>query len=62
MTDAHESTKAAAGESVQHTAINAGTGSSMVPMDDADEGPMADKDRSDELSEEEVAAQLGDFA
>lgn len=62
MIDAHESTEAAAGESVQPTAADAAINPSMAPMDDAAGGPTADKDRSDEPSEEEAAAHLGDFA
>ncbi len=34
----------------------------MTPMDDAAGGPTADKEQMDEPSEEEAAAQLGDFA
>lgn len=66
MTDAHESTEQAATESVQPTTADAVTDPSMAPMDDDAGGPTAgssaDREQMEEPSEEEVAAQLGDFA
>ena len=66
MTDTHESTEQAAPESVQPTTADAVTDPSMVPMDDDAGGPTAgsttDKDQMDDPGEEEMAAQLGDFA
>lgn len=56
MTDAHESTEAAADESVQPTAADAVTNPAMVPMDDDAGGPTADKAQMDEPSDEEAAA------
>lgn len=62
MSDASEGTQAAAGEAVQPTLVDAVTVPAMVPMDDAAGGPTADKEQEDEPSDEEAAAQLGDFA
>ena len=38
------------------------TDPSLPPMDDAAGGPTADKEQMQEPSDEEAAAQLGDFA
>lgn len=62
MSDTHESSQAAADESIQPTPADAVTAPAMVPMDGAAGGPTADKEGTDEPSDEEVAAQLGDFA
>lgn len=62
MNDASEGAQAAAGEAVQPTPADAVTVPAMVPMDDAAGGPTADKEQEHEPSNDEVAAQLGDFA
>ena len=46
----------------QPTPADAVTDPTMVPMDDAAGGPTADKEQMEEPSDEEAAAQLGDFA
>ena len=62
MTDAHESTEAAAEESIQPTAADTVTNPAMPPMDDDAGGPTADKEEMDEPSDEEAAAQLGELS
>lgn len=62
MSDGHESTQVAAGDSVTPTAADAVTEPAMVPMDDDAGGPAADKEQEDDPSAEEEAAQLGDYA
>ena len=62
MSDAHENIEGDTGDSVQPTAADAVTAPAMVPMDDAAGGPTADREQEDEPSDEEAAAQLGDFA
>lgn len=62
MSDTHDGTRAAAGDSVQPITADAVTDPALVPMDDAAGGPTADREQEDEPSDEEAAAQLGDFA
>lgn len=47
MTDAQESTQAAADESLQPTVADAVTDPTMAPMDDDAGGPTADKEQAD---------------
>lgn len=47
---------------IERTPADAVTDPSITPMDPAAGGLTDDKEQIDELNEEEVAAQLGDFA
>ena len=62
MIDAHENAEAAASEGVGPTVADAVANPAMAPMDDDAGGPTAGKERLDEPSDEEAAAQLGELS